>query len=89
MKQRVKDSNPHIQSQSLLCYPYTNPLFLVALASAGFIIARFRKMSRLFFPIFQKNFSSLSTGKKSIEFRPTNKNIAASAAVCLTAARRY
>ena len=24
--QRVKDSNPHIQSQSLLCYPYTNPL---------------------------------------------------------------
>ena len=28
--QRVKDSNPHIQSQSLLCYPYTNPLFLSA-----------------------------------------------------------
>ena len=28
--QRVKDSNPHIQSQSLLCYPYTNPLFLRA-----------------------------------------------------------
>ena len=27
--QRVKDSNPHIQSQSLLCYHYTNPLFLV------------------------------------------------------------
>ncbi len=26
--QRVKDSNPHIQSQSLLCYPYTNPLSL-------------------------------------------------------------
>ena len=25
--QRVKDSNPHIQSQSLLCYHYTNPLF--------------------------------------------------------------
>ena len=24
--QRVKDSNPHIQSQSLLCYPYTIPL---------------------------------------------------------------
>ena len=24
--QRVKDSNPHIQSQSLLCYLYTNPL---------------------------------------------------------------
>ena len=28
--QRVKDSNPHIQSQSLLCYPYTNPLYLSA-----------------------------------------------------------
>ena len=27
--QRVKDSNPHIQSQSLLCYLYTNPLFSV------------------------------------------------------------
>ena len=26
----MKDSNPHIQSQSLLCYPYTNPLFLRA-----------------------------------------------------------
>ena len=26
--QRVKDSNPHIQSQSLLCYHYTNPLFV-------------------------------------------------------------
>ena len=27
--QREKDSNPHIQSQSLLCYPYTIPLFLL------------------------------------------------------------
>ena len=27
MWQREKDSNPHIQSQSLLCYPYTIPLF--------------------------------------------------------------
>ena len=26
--QREKDSNPHIQSQSLLCYPYTIPLSL-------------------------------------------------------------
>ena len=26
--QREKDSNPHIQSQSLLCYPYTIPLHL-------------------------------------------------------------
>ena len=26
--QRMKDSNPHIQSQSLLCYLYTNPLFM-------------------------------------------------------------
>ena len=27
--QREKDSNPHIQSQSLLCYLYTNPLYLI------------------------------------------------------------
>ena len=27
--QRMKDSNPHIQSQSLLCYHYTNPLYFV------------------------------------------------------------
>ena len=31
--QRVKDSNPHIQSQSLLCYHYTNPLHLSAVAN--------------------------------------------------------
>ena len=31
--QRVKDSNPHIQSQSLLCYHYTNPLYLSAVAN--------------------------------------------------------
>ena len=31
--QRVKDSNPHIQSQSLLCYLYTNPLYLSAVAN--------------------------------------------------------
>ena len=29
MWQREKDSNPHIQSQSLLCYPYTIPLYAV------------------------------------------------------------
>ncbi len=28
--QREKDSNPHIQSQSLLCYPYTIPLYSVS-----------------------------------------------------------
>ena len=31
--QRVKDSNPHIQSQSLLCYLYTNPLYPSAAAN--------------------------------------------------------
>ena len=25
--QRMKDSNPHKQSQSLVCYHYTNPLY--------------------------------------------------------------
>lgn len=43
--QRVKDSNPHIQSQSLLCYPYTNPLSFSALVSAGFIIPKYIGMS--------------------------------------------
>ena len=33
--QRVKDSNPHIQSQSLLCYPYTNPLCSSVRAAAN------------------------------------------------------
>ena len=27
--QRMKDSNPHKQSQSLVCYRYTNPLYFV------------------------------------------------------------
>ena len=29
--QRMKDSNPHKQSQSLVCYHYTNPLFCALL----------------------------------------------------------
>ena len=44
--QRVKDSNPHIQSQSLLCYHYTNPLdflfcFVLFTAATLIIIADF------------------------------------------------
>ena len=31
--QRMKDSNPHKQSQSLVCYHYTNPLCLVVFVS--------------------------------------------------------
>ena len=54
--QRVKDSNPHIQSQSLLCYPYTNPLFVPALAGTSDIIADLRKMSREFLHFFAFSF---------------------------------
>ena len=31
----MKDSNPHIQSQSLLCYHYTNPLYFVLFTAAN------------------------------------------------------
>ena len=47
--QREKDSNPHIQSQSLLCYLYTNPLYsLVRVARTGIIIPENKNLSRFF-----------------------------------------
>ena len=47
--QRVKDSNPHIQSQSLLCYLYTNPLYsFVRVARTGIIIPENNNLSRFF-----------------------------------------
>ena len=50
--QREKDSNPHKQSQSLSCYPYTIPLYAACrLTSAGFIIP---KSARLSIPFFKK-----------------------------------
>ena len=58
--QREKDSNPHKQSQSLSCYPYTIPLSFVfcdpQLTSAGLIIAKKRKLSRGFLKFFEKIF---------------------------------
>lgn len=39
MWQPKKDSNPHKQSQSLSCYPYTIPLF-VSLASAFIAVSQ-------------------------------------------------
>ena len=50
--QRVKDSNPHIQSQSLLCYHYTNPLFVCLPQRTDIIIAKRRKMSIDFLKFF-------------------------------------
>ena len=44
--QREKDSNPHKQSQSLSCYPYTIPLYVPAIAGTSDIIARYRNLSR-------------------------------------------
>ena len=51
--QRVKDSNPHIQSQSLLCYLYTNPLsFARSLQRTDIIIQKSGKLSIGFSKLF-------------------------------------
>ena len=36
--QRMKDSNPHKQSQSLVCYHYTNPLYMHSQVTVGYYI---------------------------------------------------
>ena len=49
--QRVKDSNPHIQSQSLLCYLYTNPLYLssgVAVTNRYYYIEKVKNVKPYF-----------------------------------------
>ena len=61
--QRMKDSNPHKQSQSLVCYHYTNPLYiLISLRKSSAIIAEPRILSSVFLHIpksFQKKGLSL------------------------------
>ena len=52
--QREKDSNPHIRSQSPLCYLYTIPL------NARAIIQKKRSLSRTFLP----SFAALSLARK-------------------------
>lgn len=50
--QRVKDSNPHIQSQSLLCYPYTIPQYLLIFCrclNSNIYYNRFHKKVNSFF----------------------------------------
>ena len=50
--QRVKDLNPHIRSQSPLCYHYTNPLFKTQdyyTRSAGFVNHKFPESRESFF----------------------------------------
>ena len=59
--QRVKDSNPHIQSQSLLCYLYTNPLYLSASANRYYYTDISDIVNRFF-----KFFSFLQFSRKSI-----------------------
>ncbi len=56
MWQRVKDSNPHIQSQSLLCYLYTNPLYLSASANRYYYTEK-RDFVKSIFQLFKINFS--------------------------------
>ena len=50
--QRVKDSNPHIQSQSLLCYLYTNPLSLLFTAANRYYYTRNALFVNRFFQFF-------------------------------------
>ena len=50
--QREKDSNPHKQSQSLSCYPYTIPLNRCPLARTGVIIAWHFELSSVFSFLF-------------------------------------
>ena len=66
--QREKDSNPHIQRQSLLCYPYTIPLFFCRPAGSprrrrDLLYQNFRRCQPPFlnFPPF---FSRLPSGYK-------------------------
>ena len=65
--QREKDSNPHIRSQSPLCYLYTIPL------NARAIIHGFADLSRansLFFCIlFTKNSGRIFPGKPALSVR--------------------
>ena len=59
--QRVKDSNPHKQSQSLLCYLYTNPLFLSSGASLATDKNDYTILSpkvKHYFTLFEKYFSA-------------------------------
>ena len=63
--QREKDSNPHIQSQSLLCYPYTIPLYFACLLKGKGYYTKPRGVCqgggvKKFFA-FSEDFSSIST----------------------------
>ena len=52
--QRRKDSNPHIRSQSPLCYPYTTPLHRAFIAATLIIILYFPDLSMPFFHFLKK-----------------------------------
>ena len=67
--QREKDSNPHKQSQSLSCYPYTIPLFTRFLAATKVIISDLFQMSTLFFTFFQFLFSRSTQAKNTRDVR--------------------
>lgn len=67
--QRVKDSNPHIQSQSLLCYLYTNPLCLFTCVANRYYYSEkriFVKGFHEFFSFFSSEFSSASASLVSV-----------------------
>ncbi len=69
--QRMKDSNPHKQSQSLVCYHYTNPLSMeLWLTRTNAIIPERPILSSVFSPK-SENFSSPPPGKPVRPRRPT------------------
>ena len=76
--QRVKDSNPHIQSQSLLCYLYTNPLSLfcfvvVHRSNKSYYIQNLLFVNtffEIFFIYFLRVFSSLAPAPKGCYHAP-------------------
>ena len=53
--QREKDSNPHKQSQSLSCYPYTIPLFHCAVSQRQRLLYQTFSKCQLFFKNFLIN----------------------------------
>ena len=63
--QRNRDSNPNIQSQSLLCYRYTIPQYVRRFSTAFTLYTDLFLLSTTFGKIFEKNFkffSALKTG---------------------------
>ncbi len=80
--QRVKDSNPHIQSQSLLCYLYTNPLYLSRVQRTIIIIRNFPRLSIVFSKIFSSFFKYSQSSRISSQTVPKSPVLRPSGNFC-------